>query len=120
MNPRQGGWGVGVEAAQCEVPQGDTLIEEEGQVFVVWEHPDVRLPFRQGLRAEEYHQAYLPDVPFATLSAMSIGQDAPQSHVQHWLVARRIVREANIRLSTQGFLKSHAPSHEQWPFAEFL
>lgn len=119
MNPTQGGWGVEVGPGQCEVPQGDTLIEEEGHVFVVWDHPDVRLPFRQGLQAQEYHQAYLPEVPFEALSAMSIGEATPQTHVQHWLVARRIIREANIRLGTQGFLRPN-PRGETWPFDEFV
>lgn len=119
MNTTQGEQGAGVEAGQCEVPQGHALTLEEGQSYVVWEHPDVRLPFRQDLKALEYHQAYLPDVPFAALSSMSIGQDAPQTHVQHWLVARRILREANIRLSTQSFLKPRQPPDEEWAFADF-
>jgi hypothetical protein len=51
--------------------------------------------------AQDVWQAYLPDVPFESLSRMALGKDAPDTPAEHFLVSERIKREADLRLNSR-------------------
>lgn len=120
-----GGPGGGSPPARCEVAQatpadGWTVDAEEDRQYTVWPHPDVRLPFRQGIQAEAYRVAYLPDVPLAFLSGMSIGREQPGGHVEEWLVAMRILREYAVRVHTRPYTAAGRQCEENTALDDLL
>ena len=121
MNGVTGGADGWEEALRCEVaqaaPAGDGdgwHVQADDRQYTVWLHPDVHLPFRQGLQAETYRAVYLPDVPMTLLAGMSIGRERPCGHVEEWLVAPRVLREYHTREATRPYTGArHPPDPER-------